>query len=117
MSDPTRPTAKVTLDRERTMALDMNALANAEEVLGKSVLDEAVWKAPSARDIRALLWACLKSGDDPDLTLEQAGALVYPGNIAQVSKALGYLAQASFAEPEEGEPKGAPFDQAAGRTG
>ena len=83
MSDATRPTVSIMLDKERHLLLDFNALAEMERVTGKSVLQEATWDDISATDIRALIWAGLLH-EEPDLTLEQVGAMLHPGMVNDV---------------------------------
>lgn len=98
-------TRTVMLDKERTLRMDFNALAKAEEITGKNWMTAESWKTLSAKDYRALTWACLLD-EDPSLTLEQAGKLLTPRNEKEVSDALlgMYIVQGSEAIDNEKEP-------------
>lgn len=65
----------ITLDRERQLRLDFNALSDADEVAGKSVDAFFTGSAVSLNAVRALLWAGLKA-EEPRLTLRQTGELI-----------------------------------------
>lgn len=100
MSTATAPTAVLHLDRPRKISLDLNHMAEFEELTGKDFL--RIVSLRSVRDIRALLYVCLKE-DDPTLTEEEVGALVHVGNIETVSEALTRLMnQAAPDAPETG---------------
>ena len=77
----------VLLDRERRIRLDFNALAIAEDLTGKNLLDSDAWKGLKAGELRAVLYACLKH-EDPHLTPEAVGAMIHPGNIGEIIAAL-----------------------------
>lgn len=77
------PTVPINLDRERNLRVDFNALSTLEKRVGSSVMNGNVWRQMKARDIRFLLWACLKH-EDPKLTEVKAGALVQMGNLRYV---------------------------------
>lgn len=81
----------VTLDKERVLRLDFNALALAEEKTGRNLMSAEGWKGLTARDYRTLIWSCLVH-EDPDLTIEQVGASMRAGKSADaVTKALWEL--------------------------
>lgn len=65
----------ITLDKERQLRFDLNALADADEVAGKSISEFLAGDRVGLSAIRALLWAGLK-GEDRRLTVEQAGQLM-----------------------------------------
>jgi hypothetical protein len=75
----------VTLDRERVLVYDLNAICSFEEATGLSVV--VALRDLTMINIRALIWAGLLV-DDPDLTLFQAGALIRFGDIASITQAL-----------------------------
>jgi hypothetical protein len=78
----------VTLDRERTLKYDYNALALTEKETGKNLLtDLSSLKALRITDLRALFWAGALH-EDPELTLEAAGGLLKPSNTGAVLKAV-----------------------------
>ena len=79
---------EITLENGMIMKLDMNAIAEFEEVIGRNgfeVLDEITTRTPSAKELRAFFFACLKRRQ-PDITLDEAGdvASEYPDAFAQV---------------------------------
>lgn len=76
--------------KERKLIYDFNALAKAEEVTGKSMLDGAVWQSPSATDLRAFIWAGLLR-DDPNVTIQQVGSWL---TIDTMSEITGYINEA-----------------------
>lgn len=87
---------KIHLDRERNLRLDLNAMAEFEEITGTSlfVIGE---KMSEAKNIRALLYASLKSAGE-EITLTELGALIDFENINIISEALGRLMQYSYGE-------------------
>lgn len=91
MSDPLVPTTTITLDRERTLRMDLNALADFERVSGKSVMRGGfAIETMAIADIRDLLWACLVQ-EDESLSARQVGAMLHPGNLSKISDALAAL--------------------------
>ena len=108
--------AKVTLDRERTIVISFNALCDAEEVLGVSLLSGSV-DLSSLRAIRAVLWAGLRH-EDRSLTLEDVGAMIAaaPGGMIgameavgeALNKALPDMPQTGDAASAEGNANGSP---------
>lgn len=104
----------VHLDIDRKFRMDFNALAKAEEATGKNFLSTELWRDLSARDYRALAWACMLD-EDPSLTLEQAGKLITMRNEAVVTKALTELYVSHAAAPiDDKETAEAPFTLAGG---
>lgn len=83
-----RPDVKIMLDRERTLRLDLNAMISYEDATKKSLFDGSFQGANfSAKDMRAMLWACLLH-DDPTLTLEIVGSLISVDNMTDVASKL-----------------------------
>lgn len=83
----TNPGVKIELGgKERTMILDLNAMATYEEVTGKSLFN-ADMKSIGAKELRALLWACLIH-EDESLTLKQVGAWITGDNMGEVAQKL-----------------------------
>lgn len=64
----------IELDRVRRIRFDVNAISDAEEILGTS-LGRAMQSRAGVREIRALLWAGLR-WEDRGLTLERAGTIL-----------------------------------------
>ena len=81
-----KPEVKITLDRERTMRFDMNAMVDFEAVSGKNVL-KMNWQTMNITDIRSLLWACLH-GEDKSLTLEGAGSILSLATLDELTAKL-----------------------------
>ena len=77
--------SKITLDREREIRYDFNAIAELEDVSGCGVQD-LMKKKQTLGATRRMLWAGLL-GDDPDLTLQGAGSLITSKNLKMVSAA------------------------------
>lgn len=96
----TIPTVKITLDRERTLRFDFNALAAFEEKTGKSALEPGVWLKPNATILRALLWASMLHEDEA-LTIKSVGAMIHPGNMKDVSEKIREASVASNPVPSE----------------
>ena len=79
---------RVTLDKERSLRFDLNALALIEERFGVPITElETRLAKPSVRDIRTILWAGLVH-EDQTLTEEQVGALVDIGSVEPITAAI-----------------------------
>lgn len=78
---------RITLDHERVLRMDFNALAKAEELCNKNFLSADTWRDLKATDIRALTWACLVD-DDSSLTIDQVGKLLTPKKSSEALDAL-----------------------------
>jgi hypothetical protein len=97
----------ITLDRERHLRLDLNAIVEFEQAAGISIIKIDFTALPMAH-LRALLWACLL-GEDPALTQQQVGEMIHVGNMAEMSEALGRVFGASAPEPDKSaDPNGSP---------
>jgi hypothetical protein len=102
MTSPLVPTATITLDKERTLRMDLNALSDFESMTGKSFMSGGLdFENLALADIRALLWACLVQ-DDESLTLRDVGAMLHVGNLEPVTSAITKLVTDAMPEPEEG---------------
>ena len=88
---PEKKPVTITLDRERVVFYDTNAICLAEEAMGRGVVEviAGLRKARnlSFRDARALLWAGL-THEDPSLTLEGLGILFRPSLMPKVVLAI-----------------------------
>jgi|GEM_PF-5481490 len=62
-------------DHTYKIALDFNAIAEAEAVCGANLFQALNWSRANASQWRGVLWAALLKAQ-PDTTLEQAGSLV-----------------------------------------
>lgn len=96
------PGVKISLDKERTLKLDLNAMVAFEEVTGKSLM-KGTFKSKdmTPRDLRVMLWACLLH-EDEELTEKQVGSWVTVGNLMEVT---GKLNEAFEVAMPEGESK------------
>lgn len=92
------------LPNGRILRFTFNALCDLEAKIGKpvSALD---WDALSMSDLRALLWAGMKSAD-PAITVEQAGDVVQEVGLAPTMAALGAAFSAAFPAPGASEGNG-----------
>lgn len=77
-----KPEVKITLDKERTLKLDLNAMVEFEEVTGKSIFGLQSTEM-SAKDLRALLW-CMLIHEDESLSLKDVGHLINQGNMETI---------------------------------
>lgn len=94
---------KITLDKERHLRYDLNAMILYEELTGKDIIDlfNSVFKKIKATeegkpvkgklfslaDTRALLYAGLKH-EDPSLTLEKAGKMIDLYGIKLINESI-----------------------------
>lgn len=74
---------KIKLDRERSLKYDLNSMCIIDEHGG---MDEAKLSSPAG--LRLMLYAGLVH-EDPDLTLEQVGAMVDIRQLEEISEAVG----------------------------
>jgi hypothetical protein len=95
-----RPEVKITLDKERTLRFDLNAMVAFEDATGKSLMDGTFDSAMmSIRDLRAMLWACLLHEDDA-LTEKNVGSLIIPDNMLDVAAKLNEAFEVAMPESE-----------------
>lgn len=78
----------IDLDKPRSLRLDLNAMEQFEEVSGKSIAEIS----GRIKDIKILLWAMLLH-EDPELTLEQVGAMVGAENIVTIRNKIDTAAR------------------------
>ena len=86
----------ITLDKPRKLRFDFNAMALFQEATGISPLSMGA-KMLEPKNLRALLWACLKD-DDPDITIEMVGREMGPANIDMIEAKLGEAFGAAMPE-------------------
>lgn len=98
------PRVKVLLDKERTIVFDLNAMVRFEEATGKNLFDGSITETSltSAKDMRALLWACL-SHDEDNLTLEQVGAMINMQNMVELQGKLNEAIDVAMPEAKKGK--------------
>ena len=86
MSNTPTASGKVTLDKERTLLMDFEALEIAEELTGVNMMT-ADLSTLSAKQVVSLVYACLKH-EDPDLTRQQVAKMLTPATFLEVHVAL-----------------------------
>ena len=98
-----KKTVSITLDRERQLKLDLNAMSEFEELTGKSLftIGEALGQA---RYIRAMLFACMKSAKE-EITLDKVGELIDMDNFEYLHSRLNLLMNKSYGEQETTDDK------------
>ncbi len=97
MPDKVKPAVSITLDKERHLLMNLNAMVSFEEATGKSLFQGIDPKGMTAKDFRALLWACLLH-EDESLELKDVGKMIHAGDMGELS---GKIAQAwEVASPE-----------------
>lgn len=83
---------KVTLDRERELAVNLNSLGEFEEITGKRFFSPNAFESFTTKDYTVLIWACLKE-EDPELTMEQVGKMVDIPSLSKIITAIGNFAK------------------------
>ncbi len=106
-----KPTVTITLDRERVLCYDLNAMCEFERVTGRDVFVDGAYSSTSAADMRVMLWACLLK-DDPAITLEQVGALISIDNMVEIAFKLNEVFEA--ATPAKQRKSGRPLPSRSG---
>jgi hypothetical protein len=96
-----RKTVSITLDRERLMKLDLNAMSEFEEITGRSLFTIGA-DISQAKYIRAIIYSCLKSAKE-QITLEEVGELIDADNLAMINERLNALMEKSYDKNDESE--------------
>ncbi len=91
---------RITLDKERNLNFTLNAMIDFEESTGRSLMGQESMEKMSMKDLRTLLWACLRD-DDTELTQEQVGAMVTMDKMEHITESLTKAFKASMPEPGE----------------
>src|SRR5690348_14014076 len=86
MTNSIRGGVKITLDRERTLLLNGNALVEVEEILGQPFDLQKIFDS-GVRGLRALLYCGLK-WEDKELTLENVGELFFLPDQGRIMEAI-----------------------------
>jgi len=106
--DTRAATLTIELDRPRVLKLDMNSLADIEEVLGVSFFSggsadpTSIFKDLNVRKIRDIFWALLRH-EDPELTKEDVGRMLGLKDLPIVMEAFGDLFVLGMPEAEESD--------------
>lgn len=85
------------------LRFDFNAIADAEELLGRPVHRLFDGDQMGFREIRALLYA---GSQGMFKTVKDAGRVVTPDNMAEVAQAIGEALNAAFGQKDEEESEG-----------
>lgn len=93
----------ITLDKERSLLFDWNALAEAEEKLnGESIFD--VLQKKRVKDLRTLMWAALLH-EDESLTEKEVGALLGLQDMDQIATIITQAVSKSLPEAKNTKPR------------
>lgn len=107
-----RPKVKIILDKERTLKLDLNAMASFEEATGINLMDGSFQAGRmSSKSLRAMLWACLVH-EDETLTEKQVGSWVTVDNMLEVASKLNEAFEVAM--PKGEGKKGIPLAESPG---
>lgn len=98
-----RKTISITLDRERNLRLDLNAMAEFEEVTGISLFTIGD-KLQEARYLRALLYSTLKSAGEK-ITIEEVGSEITMDNMGYIGEKIQELMTISYGNQNENDGK------------
>ena len=95
-----KPGVRITLDKERTLLFDLNAMVAFEEAAGKGLFDGSFdYNDMSLKEIRAMLWVCLLHEDD-SLTVKQVGSWVTVSNMVKITSQLTKAFEVAMPESE-----------------
>lgn len=99
-----RKNISIMLDRERNLRLDLNAMAEFEDLTGKSLftIGEALQEA---RNLRALLYVAMKSAGE-EVTLNDVGNMIGLHNFALISETISNLMTVSYGKPSDDSEEG-----------
>lgn len=106
MANKQRGYVDIELDRKRRLKFNMNALSELEDVLGRPITqlsDQTI----GMKELRALLWAGLLH-EDPDLSLQEVGALVEMENIQLISEKITEAMMLAFPQSDQKKRLGGP---------
>lgn len=97
---------KITLDKERTLKFDMNALCELEEsgMNIEEITDGLLER--NFKKIRVILHAVMAHEEDENFTVKKVGALVNLQNIENVIEKLGDALLSAMPESSDDEEKG-----------
>lgn len=87
MANAQRGYVEVELDKTRTFRFTLNALEEVEERLGFD-LAEMEGKKLKIKEIKVIMWAGLIH-EDPELTLDDVGAMIDMENLSYVQEKMG----------------------------
>lgn len=100
-------TVPIQLDRERHLRLDFNAARHYKRATGKSLFDAEIWNSVDVEEVVTMVWAMLIH-EDKELSVDDVGAMIHPGNSAHVFECLLKSYTANTSEATEGQPTARP---------
>ena len=100
--DPTLPDVSLVVgDTTYRLAFDFNACALVQAQTGINVFAQSGSEDFNPLHFRAMFWAALVK-DQPEMTINDAGALITPKTLPAIAAAVHQTWAASQAEPVEG---------------
>jgi len=99
MPDKVRPGIPITLDKARYLLMDLNAMVSFEEATGKNIMQGLDADSMSAKDFRALLWACLLHENEA-LKVEDVGKMIRAENMGELSDKIAQAWEVASPEAE-----------------
>lgn len=85
---PVLPRVPLTLNsKEYHLVFSFNALARMEQLTGLNAFGTFDFSNLTATNLRAMLFATLLT-ENPDITLEETGELIQPGDVGAIYEAL-----------------------------
>ena len=87
MPNKVKPEVSITLDKERHLLMNLNAMVSFEEATGKNIMQGMDADSMTAKDFRALLWACLLH-EDESLKIEDVGKMIHTENMGELSEKI-----------------------------
>lgn len=108
MVDKTDPGVKITLDKERTLLLDLNGMRQYQKVTGKNPLGRQGVDLNDPGDIQAILWASLLR-EDPSVKLDDVGTWINIENLRAIQLVLIESLGVVFPEVDKKEAEESPL--------
>jgi len=101
MINKAKPEIKITLDKERTLRLDGNAMTLFEAQTGKNLLRANTYNELNMTEIQILLWCCLKD-EDMELKKDQLGKMYDMRDMPYIVEIMKQLWDVSMPDKDEG---------------
>lgn len=71
--------------KERTIRMDLSALAAIEDETGENVFDTEFWTGISAKKLQIILWACMRNGEDASVTPDTVGSWIELSQFREIT--------------------------------
>lgn len=75
------------VDREFNLVMDFNAIAKAQELLGKDLVDVKNWQGLTSSETITICW-CAMQRFHPEITLDEVRGMLPPAASVEVSNML-----------------------------